>query len=380
VNRYNYPSAKSIKFRWRSSIGQKQISEAELDAQFRRQKHHPDARERPAKARIVFSCESSEYFGYQVWANFYGYLRSGQRSASWTRLLTAGKRDDLPNVVQGLATFQAKRTLYSRRYSPINKPDIISKWFESPDRPQEDVIVVIDPDNWLLQDISKYVEMVSRGRAVAEPAYYFGSRSAQRLWKEVCLKNCDATVDLVGVPYFVHRDDLAQIAPLWRWYTIMLKDRTNKDNEFKNRYNHLDLNWAAEMFGYNFASAHVGVHHEAVKRIQVRDVDGEHRHEKLKDVTMLHVGRAWFPKTYEPAKRWAHTEGKSFSHFGQQVWCKCNHTASSIMPWPIPADVDFQSKHTLEMMHFANEEFGPIPVNREFRKGTSKGEYGASVD
>ncbi|GBG25071.1 Peptidyl serine alpha-galactosyltransferase [Hondaea fermentalgiana] len=385
VERYNYPSAKSFRFVWQSSLqSRRQIPDSVLDAQWAQQDHKPrkPLQGQAAKARIVFSCESSEYFGYQVWANFYAFLTSGQSSATWTRLLTAGMRDDLADngQVPGLATFQAKRTLYSRRYSPINKPDVITKWFESSDRPREEVIVVIDPDNWLLKDVGSYVDRVTPGHAIGEPAYYHGSRTAQRLWKEVCLQNCDVDVDLVGVPYIVHRDDLAAIAPLWRSYTIMLKDRVAKDSDFKQKYGHLDLAWASEMFGYNFAAAHVGVRHEVVRRIQVRDVDSEHRADKLQGVSMIHVGRAWFPKTYAPAQKWAHTEGKSFSHFGQQVWCKCNNTASTVIPWPLPPDADFQSTKTLEILHNSMERFGPIPENAKFRRGVSRGTYGASLD
>ena len=54
-------------------------------------------------------------------------------------------------------------------------------------------------------------------------AYYAGSGRATKLWKELCLKNCDAPVDMVGVPYVVHRDDLEVIAPLWRDYSLRIK-------------------------------------------------------------------------------------------------------------------------------------------------------------
>lgn len=61
--------------------------------------------------------------------------------------------------------------------------------------------------------------------------------------------------------------------------------------------------------------------------------------------------------------------------YGDQVWCKCNYvsvrgggageqpadadddpqTASTIQPWPLVEGLDFQSYHTLRMMHEANE-------------------------
>jgi len=378
---HSYPQAQSLRLLPKSQ--NRQISDEDLNKQFAMQDHHPVKLPGvPAKSRIIFSCESAEYFGYQVWANLYGYLTTNQKSSTWTRLMTAERRDDLSDVVPGLLTFQAKRTRFARRYSPINKPDIIAKFLESPDSPVEDVLVVIDPDNWLLKDVSKYVDMVSEGNAVGEPAYYHGSRTAQVLWREVCEKNCDVDADLVGVPYFVHREDMKKIAPLWRYYTILLKEKMDKDTKFHEKFNgKMDLAWAAEMYGYNFASAHVGVKHNVVHKIQVRDVAGEHRISKLQDVAMIHVGRAWFPTTYKPAQQWAHTEGKSFKHFGQQVWCKCNYTASTIMPWPLPPNFDdFQSLHTLRILHESNERFGPVPINHQFRRGATHHDYGTSMN
>lgn len=80
------------------------------------------------QTRIVFSCESSLYFGYQAVSNAYGFLTSNQTNASWLRLLSAQMPDDMS---ERLPTFTGHRTLYSKRYSPINKPDIIDKWFNA---------------------------------------------------------------------------------------------------------------------------------------------------------------------------------------------------------------------------------------------------------
>jgi hypothetical protein len=38
-----------------------------------------------AKYNVVFSCESSFYFGYQVQSNYFGFLKTKQKSATWTR-------------------------------------------------------------------------------------------------------------------------------------------------------------------------------------------------------------------------------------------------------------------------------------------------------
>jgi len=337
---------------------------------------------KPAKYRIVFSCESSEYFGYQVWANKLGFLQSQiGNDATWTRLLTCHEPDDIAHDIR-FPTFTAQRCSYASRYSPINKPDIITKWYASADAPQEDVIMVIDPDSWLVKSVSSFINRVTKGHALGQAAYYYGSRTAQALWKELCENNCDVAMDLVGVPYVVQRDDLAEIAPLWKYYVLKIKYRleasTPGHEQFASKYEHLDVNWASEMYGYNMAAAHLGIKHEVVFDLQVRDVDGERTFEQCKNKVSVHMGRAWFPRGHEMAKQYIHTEGKSFRHFGDQVWCKCNFTASTVKPWPIPDGLDFQSYHTLRLLHESDELFGPIPENEEWRhKGTDlKHNYG----
>jgi hypothetical protein len=330
----------------------------------------------PAKYRIVFSCESSEYFGYQTWANNLGFYRSHQGDATWTRLLTCYEPDDI-SVDPRFPTFTAQRHLYSSRYSPINKPDVLHKWYVSKDAPKEEVIVVIDPDSWLVRSFEPPVNKVKRGHAIGQVAYYHGSRTAQRLWKELCEANCDRDMDLVGVPYIVHRDDLRDIAPLWKYYVLKIKyemeregkpeAEVKKAEEFEQKYKGLDVNWASEMYGFNMAAAHLGIKFDVEHNLQVRDVDGERTDEQCKNKLSIHMGRAWFPKGDPNARKWKHTEGRSFSMYGDQVWCKCNYTASTVMPWPIPSSLDFVSRITLQYLHDSIQEFGPIPENEMWR-------------
>ena len=111
------------------------------------------------------------------------------------------------------------------------------------------------------------------------------------------------------------------------------------------------------MFGYIFAAAHVGVKHELVRGMQIRDVDPRVSESEMAKIPMIHVGRAWFPKDYLPGWQWHNPEGKDFKHFGNQVWCKCNYTAADIIPWPLPLGIDAQSKYTLTMIHDSYERF-----------------------
>lgn len=307
---------------------------------------------------IVYSGESSRYMGYQAQASYYGFLESkNDVHGRWTRILTAGMSDDLAST---FPTFFAKRHPYSRRYGPLNKADSLIKWYASVDRPKSPVIVVVDPDNWLTNSVYEITQRVRKGHGVGQAAWYRGSPLLQRLWKVVCKTNCDATVDATAVPYFVHRDDLEKLAPLWRMYTLMLKERTEIDEQFKRAYMGVQIDWGAEMLAWNFACAHLGVQFEVVDGIQVRDVDAPLPPSREARVKMIHAGRAWMPKDYLPAKQWEHTEGKAWRYRGIQVWCKCNTTADKVYPWPLPPGLDFQSRITLEYLSKSQQKFGVI--------------------
>ena len=186
INVYSHPNFRHFKVRRNYFLQKKQIPERFLEAQ------------RilvgvPSKSyRIIYSAESSEYFGYQMWANLYGYINSGQKGGTWTRLLTSHQPDDLATHTtkdgHHFPTFTAPRHPYAFRYGPLNKPDVIEKWYASRDAPKEEVIVVIDPDSWIYNDLSPWVNRVERGKAIGQAAYYHGSRRAQKLWKKLCKK------------------------------------------------------------------------------------------------------------------------------------------------------------------------------------------------
>jgi hypothetical protein len=50
--------------------------------------------------------------------------------------LCSSEADDL---MDELPSFQAKRHPFSLRYGPLNKPDVLAKWFQSAHRPSEEV-------------------------------------------------------------------------------------------------------------------------------------------------------------------------------------------------------------------------------------------------
>jgi hypothetical protein len=83
--------------------------------------------------------------------------------------------------MQTFPTFYAKRHPYSKRYSPLNKADVTAKWYASVNSPGDDeVIVMIDPDNWLLKPVDAIAAQIRPGHAVAEGAWFEGQKGLVR--------------------------------------------------------------------------------------------------------------------------------------------------------------------------------------------------------
>ena len=122
------------------------------------------------------------------------------------------------------------------------------------------------------------------------------------------------------------------------------------------------------MVAYNAACATLKIKTEVVKDLQVRDIETSEDWYWWPELPMIHMGRAWFPKSAEQlAGPWVHENDGGFGSKGIQVWCKCNSTAARVQPWPLPKGLDFVSFHTLRLLHESKEFFGPIPENRTFR-------------
>eukprot|EP00483_Globobulimina_turgida_P004983 UN04993 len=152
-----------------------------------------------------------------------------------------------------------------------------------------------------------------------------------------------------------------------------MKEREEKDASFLNKYKGIQMGWGTEMFAYIFGAAHVGIKHRVVRGIQRRDVSSRpSNHEEELAIDMIHMGRAWWPTDYPLSKKYKHTEGAAWRRFGTQVWCKCNYTASDIIPWPMPKDnIDFQSYHTLYLLYYGRQYFGELPKSK-YRKPSKR--------
>ena len=81
VEMYTWPPMKTVKFAVADTPHATMVARA--------------AQTTHAKYNFVWSAESSKYFSYQAYANYYGFLHSNQQDASWTRLISSRSVDDL---------------------------------------------------------------------------------------------------------------------------------------------------------------------------------------------------------------------------------------------------------------------------------------------
>jgi hypothetical protein len=327
---------------------------------------------------IVHSTESTQYQLWQSLASYHSFTTTGQRpDAMYARLVTLGHHQP-GNAIgwqpgraeyrkgevwsdwlsdKGIPSYFYDRDHLTDRYGPFNKPDVFAKWMNSPDAPKKDVLVILDPDSFLVRDLSPEVDLVKPGKGRAANAFYVWQRPAvQDFYRNFCEsigRKATERLDLVAVPYLVHRKDMERLAPLWREFTVKIKNSKWADTPWP-----LDVHYTAEMYAFNFAAAQLGIWFDTNEKLQVRDVDFmDVPHHKY--WYTIHTGRAWFPHDYHEGRKWQATSFmQEFTSRGYEVWCKCNATGREVIPWPLPAKMDPVSRQTLTVLHEAFEGYG----------------------
>ena len=148
-------------------------------------------------------------------------------------------------------------------YPPYNRIGALTEWLElSP--PAEETLLILDPDCIF---ITPFDEPAERGRPVAQPVFYLhpAEMNNSKLIKRQGYK--PDSLDLVGIPLLIHRDDLRALLPAWMQKTEEIRnDPISRDV----------IDWIAEMWGYVFAAAELGLRHELrdLARWQTEDRTG----------------------------------------------------------------------------------------------------------
>jgi hypothetical protein len=251
--------------------------------------------ENPSAGRIhtVFSVDGSLYQRWQADLLAYSHKKVGQ-PGPLTRLLST----------DGPPTPFAGRTFYTKPYCPhpvtgdhypgYNRVMALRAWLEeSP--PVEEVVLLLDPDCVFLAPLLP-TELVSPGSPVSHPVGYMDPAPKAELVEMHGLR--PESVDAVGIPTLVHRDDLMALAPLW----------VDKTEEIRNDPRSLDLiggGWLAETWGYTLAAAEIGLQHTPCELALAQ-------HEDRADLPIVHYCYSssdaaghwtWDKRAYRPWER-----------------------------------------------------------------------------
>uniref|UniRef100_A0A7S4P999 Hydroxyproline O-arabinosyltransferase-like domain-containing protein n=1 Tax=Guillardia theta TaxID=55529 RepID=A0A7S4P999_GUITH len=302
----------------------------------------PSLAQEPTVFHTIFNVQSSRYFEWQVRYLNYCYKKSGQ-DGPVTRLLSASNRDHLFQEVNSwLAPPYPK--LSSDPYLPYNKPTAVHHWL-SYSGVRAEYIIVVDPDCLFLRPLAEVQrgkivvnlgngkqEVVEKGKPFGQKGYmdYVPGGPFQTLSEKYC-KDCKF-VDPLAVPLVIHREDLKKIAPLW--LTITEEIRSDKPNWLPAwTASNFALSWTAEMYGYIFAAARLGIKHTVSDRAQEivgfnKRVAAPILHYSLK----IDVG-----------------DGKS--------WHKYYENAGSVIPDPSPK-IDDVKKRLLQELKEARDKLG----------------------
>jgi len=239
----------------------------------------PRAPQAPTLLHTVFSVQPSRYFEWQSRFLAYHFNKSAQ-AGPLTRLLSGARADHL---VTELRTWVAPpyRHLQYDPYVPYNKPAAIAHWLRySGARPE--YVVVVDPDCIFLRPLvspapggngvlvhlgSGRDVLVTKGNPFAQKGYmdWVPGGPFESLTKHFC-PGC-GRADALAVPLVIHREDLEAIAPLWLSTTERIRaEKASWAPEWSKPS--FALSWTAEMYGYIFAAAQLGIKHSVSDRAQ----------------------------------------------------------------------------------------------------------------
>ena len=151
------------------------------------------------------------------------------------------------------------------RYSPYNKPASIVHWLEHA-KPTAEYVIILDADMVIRTPMTAELVGVERGRPVsAHYGYLKGIFPENYMKVKERVKNVEKAQQVGGFSV-MHIEDLRQVAPLWlKWTEEVRADPESWGNtgDIFNANGKAGPPWIAEMYGYVFACAEVGLDFKA---------------------------------------------------------------------------------------------------------------------
>ena len=233
---------------------------------------------------VVFSAECNHALTWQAVGLFHSHSAVGQ-PGNITRLLACSEEqlrtyrgmDVGPTFVHHNMRFGHPTLIDEAGYPSYNKPASVMFWLEQV-RPTEEYIALLDTDMLLREPLDPIALGAAPGVVVsAEYSYLVGSEPqfARRFLDE---HEVPLVVRCGGFHIF-HREDIRRIAPLWIEFTRRVRAFAHAEPEAYFAESFLNWNrtdglkahelatrrnqgmWQAEMYGYIFGAARVGVSH-----------------------------------------------------------------------------------------------------------------------
>ncbi|GBF90906.1 hypothetical protein Rsub_03761 [Raphidocelis subcapitata] len=235
----------------------------------------------PGAVHTVFLTDCSPYSDWQALAMAFGWRDSGQ-SGRLTRVMCCTEEeraaypgDKLSLVPTHVAPSFSRHAPSGDEYAAYNKPGGVIHWLAHAP-PDEEWVLVLDSDMILRRAFDPADYAARLGPSEARGARYdyligVDNDLAERHIPEVPRAE-DARAgprgrraDRVGGFYFIRRDDLARVAPLWLKYAQDVRGDPEAWHLSGDFYAAKpgDRPWISEMYGYAFGAAKAGLSHQS---------------------------------------------------------------------------------------------------------------------
>lgn len=201
---------------------------------------------------FLVSAECSRYQDWQI-VGLYWSIKKLWNDAGYLRLLSCNNNQlDNYKYVEIVPTFICNN--WSRHpetgdiYAPYNRPAALKEYFEK-ENPEQEYIIIIDPDTVLYRDMKDI--RVEKGRPIAQRYEYLETDSKlQKIADTFC--DHPELIQPVGMPIIIHKEDIREISKLWLHFT----EKIRGNFEMKEL-----AGWTAEMYGYCLAAAQLKIIH-----------------------------------------------------------------------------------------------------------------------
>mmetsp|Transcript_15949 Transcript_15949/g.52339 ORF Transcript_15949/g.52339 Transcript_15949/m.52339 type:complete len:517 (-) Transcript_15949:81-1631(-) len=217
------------------------------------------------KFHVVVTTNANVYQAWQVRVMYYWYLKMKEaqgpdgQMGGFTRVL----HDDKDALVDEIPTCVVDRLDNEYGFVVLSRPNAFVEFFKKCGDIEEDYILMAEPDHLYLKPLEN---LMTGNTPAAFPFFYIDPKKFPKLIRRFAGEHLTDSeieqMDPIGSsPVFIHKKDLATIAPIWRDVTLKIKQDKEADKEW---------GWVLEMYGYTIAAKIAGVRHDLRPQLQAQ--------------------------------------------------------------------------------------------------------------